>query len=633
VASAQPTAPRSAAARIVDEQLALRTYYNLSLSRDGARLAYNATTAHGTSPALRSVFVVDRRSPAAPPRRVSAASDRPIDEKTPDFSPDGNSLAFLSTAERDKQFQLYITAADGSSTARKIGNFDGFVGGPRFSPDGRRVAVLSVARRTVDPAAPVLYDADDPPARIVIVDVDTGAQHFASPPDLHVYEYAWAPDGRSLAVTATKVDPLPDYFTARLYAVDSDTGTSRLVFAPPHQIGNPCFSPDGRQIAFIGGLTSDSGNLGGDLFVVPAGGGAVENLTPKREATIVFARWRPDSRSLVVDEIVDEDFALTSIPAGGGAGEVLFKAQAFLRGLALSADGETVAFVHSSFDDAPSLWSGPLRTPTRIEATRQPLVKTWGDVKSLHTPSDGHSIQSWLIAPPHVEPGRKYPLITQVHGGPAASFVASNLSEDSALTSEGYFLLRPNPRGSFGRGEEFQEANLHDFGGGDFRDIRASVRAAIASAPIDPDRVGISGWSYGGFMAMWAITQTNEFRAAVAGAGVSNWQSYHGQNDITGWVPLYFGATPYDDPAGYAKRSPITFVKQARTPTLMIVGENDTDCPPPQSRELWQALRTLGVPTQMAVYPNEAHGFAQPEHRRDRAERMLDWFSRYMPPR
>ncbi len=567
IASASATAPRSAAGRAVDELLALRSYRNVTLSRDGAHVAYSVSEPNG-KPARRSVFVIDRRTPTAPARRVSVAPDKPVDERFPEFSPDGKSLALLSTAERENVLQLHLVDLAGASPPRRIGHFDGVVFAPRFSPDGRRIAIVYVERGAADTPGPTTLDAADPPQRIAIVDVDTGVRHFASPPDLHVYEFDWSPDGRTIAATASQAGAHPDYYTAKLYALDADSGTARLVFAPPRQLGDPRLSPDGRQISFIGGLMSDEGNTGGDLFVVPAAGGAAKNLTPGRKSTITAARWRSDGRALLVDEIVDGRFAVSSIPAEGGAGEVLFEADAAIRGFNVSADGETVAFLHDAFDAAQSVWSGPPRAPARLEATRQPFVKPWGEVKSLRAPSDAYSIQSYLVAPAEVQPGRRYPMITLVHGGPAASWVPLAF-EYGALASGGYFLLLPNPRGSFGRGEEFKEANVKDFGYGDLRDIRASVSAALAAAPINPDQVGIAGWSYGGFMAMWAVTQTDEFRAAVAGAGIANWQSYYGQNDIPGWVPAYFGATAYDDPALYAKSSPIAFVKRVRTPTLI----------------------------------------------------------------
>lgn len=624
--AAPPAAPRSPAGRAVEALLTLRGYRNLTLSRDGALLAYSEA---GGSKG-RSVFVVDRRAPSAPPRRVSASPDKPLDERFPTFSPDGKRLVFTSTPAGKGTSPLALLELASSSPPQRIGRFDGPVWAPRFSPDGRRVAVMVAAEPPAEPAGPVVSGAPRPPDRIAIIDLDTGAQHLASPPDLHVHEYDWSPDGRALAVTASPAADPPNYYVARLYAIDAERGTARLVATPARQIGDPRFSPDGRWISFIGGLMSDEGNTGGDLFVVPAAGGEIRDLTPRRKATITAARWRADARALLVDEIADGHFAVSAIPVDGGAAETLFEAEAALRGFAASADGEVIAFTHDAFDAAQSVWVGPPRKPAPIEATRQPFVKPWGEVKSLHTPSDAYSIQSWLVAPKDVEPGRRYPMITLVHGGPAASWAPLPF-EYGALAAAGYFLLLPNPRGSFGLGADFQEANVKDFGYGDLRDIRASVQAALAAAPVDPARVGVAGWSYGGFMAMWAVTQAPEFHAAVAGAGVANWQSYYGQNDIPGWLPPYFGATVYDDPAVYAKSSPITFIKQVKAPTLILVGEKDTDCPPPQSREFFQALKALGVPAQMVVYPGEPHGFGKLADRRDRVERMAAWFDQHLP--
>jgi dipeptidyl aminopeptidase/acylaminoacyl peptidase len=244
-------------------------------------------------------------------------------------------------------------------------------------------------------------------------------------------------------------------------------------------------------------------------------------------------------------------------------------------------------------------------------------------------------VQGWLLMPKDYDPNKKYPLIVEVHGGPAAAVTArwgggGGLS-GSAFSALGYFVLEPNPRGSYGQGEEFTQANRKDFGYGDLRDILAGVDAVLAKYPVDPQRVGITGWSYGGFMTMFAVTQTNRFKAAVAGAGLSNWQSYYGENSIDQWMIPYFGASVYDDPAVYAKSSAINYIKQAHTPTLVVVGDRDGECPAPQSYEFWHALRDEHVPTQLVVYPNEGHGFVNPEHRRDVMDRAVEWFAKYMP--
>src|SRR6201999_2031993 len=216
----------------------------------------------------------------------------------------------------------------------------------------------------------------------------------------------------------------------------------------------------------------------------------------------------------------------------------------------------------------------------------------------------GLHVQGWLTYPKDYNPAKKYPLIVEVHGEP----LASAAGRGGAMWAErGYFDFQPNPRGSFGQGEACVQANRKDFGYGDLRDILKGMDTIEAKYPIDKNREGITGWSYGGFMTMFAVTQTHRFRAAVAGASV------------------------YDDPAVYAKSSAITYIKKVKTPMLIIVGDRDGECPAPQSFEMWHALRDLGVKTQLVVSPDEGHGFRNPKHIRDRNERMIKWFAENMP--
>jgi dipeptidyl aminopeptidase/acylaminoacyl peptidase len=230
-----------------------------------------------------------------------------------------------------------------------------------------------------------------------------------------------------------------------------------------------------------------------------------------------------------------------------------------------------------------------------------------------------------------VEPGKLYPMVVAVHGGPSAAVPASWPSGiPSVLPSQGYFVFFPNPRGSYGRGEAFASANVKDFGYGDFRDILAGVDAVLKAAPVDPKRLGLFGWSYGGYMGMWAVTQTDRFAAVVAGAGVANWQSYYGQNRIDRWMIPFFGASVYDDPWIYARSSPITFIKQTKTPTLVLHGDRDSEVPTPQGYEFWHALRSLGVETELVIYEGEGHHFRKPEHTRDVVLRTVGWFDKYL---
>ncbi|HSP19296.1 MAG TPA: alpha/beta fold hydrolase, partial [Myxococcaceae bacterium] len=238
--------------------------------------------------------------------------------------------------------------------------------------------------------------------------------------------------------------------------------------------------------------------------------------------------------------------------------------------------------------------------------------------------------QGWLFLPPEdVWPGKR-PVVVTVHGGPASAAKNHFSIETLLLVSQGYAVLTPNPRGSFGQGEAFTRANVKDFGHGDLADILAGLDAAVRTGRVDGSRAGIRGHSYGGYMAMFAVTQTQRFKASVASAGIANWLSYYGQNKIDQWMLPYFGATVYADPAVYARSSPMQFITRVKTPTLVVVGERDAECPAPQSYEFWHALKTLKVPTELVVYADEGHMFRDPAHLLDRAQREVGWFERYL---
>ena len=223
-------------------------------------------------------------------------------------------------------------------------------------------------------------------------------------------------------------------------------------------------------------------------------------------------------------------------------------------------------------------------------------------------------------------------MVTIVHGGPSSAnapyFFGANGPAD--MLKAGYYVFLPNPRGSFGQGEAFTAANKRDFGGGDLRDILAGIDAVEKIAPVDDNRLGLTGGSYGGFMAMWANTQTNRFKAIVAGAGLSNWISYYGTNGIDQWMIPFFGKSAYDDPEPYVKASAITYIKKAKTPTFIYVGERDIEVPPTQSIEYWHALKELGVPTTLMIYPDEGHGIRQPDHIADLRKRVAAWWEKYL---
>lgn len=333
--------------------------------------------------------------------------------------------------------------------------------------------------------------------------------------------------------------------------------------------------------------------------------------------------------------------ALAEFSLQDGSVRELWKGSERLRGygnfpdFALTPDGASSIAVRSDFTTPPEVWTGTPGSWRRLTSGNSAQTPRWGKGESLEWQSDGMKVQGWMLPPAQIESGKRYPMVVLIHGGPTgmeAPRWPNGGSLPAALASRGYFVLMPNPRGSYGQGEEFTQANIKDFGGGDLRDILKGVDSALARYPIDPNRLGVTGWSYGGYMTMWTVTQTNRFRAAMAGAGIANLQSYYGQNLIDRWLIPFFGASVYDDPAVYAKSSPITFIKGVRTPVLVLVGERDAECPAPQSFEFWHALRTLNVPTELVVYAGEGHLFMDPKNREDMQERTIAWFEKYLGP-
>ena len=284
------------------------------------------------------------------------------------------------------------------------------------------------------------------------------------------------------------------------------------------------------------------------------------------------------------------------------------------------------------FEHAAAIWAGPVTRPRAITHDNDALTATVRS-RSLTWRSGDSEVQGWLLAPLKA-PAGKAPMITIVHGGPAAAsepfYVDGGMV--GGLIDQGYYVFFPNPRGSYGQGEAFTAANKRDFGGGDLKDILAGIDAAEAAAPIDDARLGLTGGSYGGFMAMFANTQTDRFKAIVAAAGLSDWISYYGTNGIDQWMLPYFGKSMYDDPAPYQAASAVNFARHAHTPTFIYVGELDIEVPPTQSVEWWHALQEMNVPTSLVIYPGEGHGLRDPAHRADSMKRTLAWFGRYLQP-
>jgi dipeptidyl aminopeptidase/acylaminoacyl peptidase len=623
-------------------------YLETTLSPDGKRVAWVQAIPgkDGASSGHSAIFVADLGAKPGKARRLTAGEGSSV-ELSPVWSPDGERLAFLSDRGTPGQLQIHVVLAAGGK-AKRLTNLKGSLADPRWSPDGKHLGFLFTENvpQQLGPTQPAPVETGEIGSaiyyqRLSTIDLTSGKVRQVSPADQYVYEYDWAPDSKQCVLIGAPGPGDNNWWIAQLHVLSMATGKTQSILKPDMQIAVPRWSPDGTTIAFIGGLMSDQGANGGDLFIVPATGGKARNLTPNLDASVSWLAWEPSSKQLVFTEFINGGSGIGRVDLDGRVNQLwqgpehITAENNWWTSVSASRDRQTFAMIRQSFQQPPEIWAGPIGKWQAVTHANEDLRPTWGKAVNLHWKSDPFQIQGWLLYPKDFDPKKQYPLVVDVHGGPAWAVVPRWQDEYSlvaALSRQGYFVLLANPRGSYGHGGKFTRANVKDFGYGDLRDILAGVDEVLRVAPVDKDRLGIGGWSYGGYMTMWAVTQTDRFRAAVAGAGIANWQSYYGQNGIDQWMIPYFGASVYDDPAVYARSSPITFIKKVKTPTLILVGERDAECPLPQSQEFYHALKTLGVPTKMVVYPGEGHGVAKPEHRQDIVKRWVEWFDQKLQP-
>lgn len=634
----------------------------VALSPDGKQLAW---VIKNKDKSLITVAAAD----GTHAHRVSAAA-KPgsCAESGIAWAPDSRHLAFVSdcgtdlTSTQVMQNDIYLADTAGTSAPKRMAQLKGYVPALQWTTDGKSLGFLYVAGATrqasalaaAKPAAGEVGVAGVEVQRVASLDVASGVLHELTPAGTYVYEFEWSPDGTHIAYTAALPPGDNNWWVAKLYVQAAQADAAATVLVDPSsknsgslqglQIALPRWSPDASRIAFIGGLMSDQGATGGDIYTVPASGGALTNLTPDIHVTPSWLAWT-GTQSMLVSQVSNgqsqlADYAVTAeranqqqvhftVPASIGDGSASMA-------ISLSLDHTHIAYAQSSYAAVPEVHAGALgnTAPPAVTSINAGLKPAWGKSESVEWNNEGFHVQGWLLYPADYDAKNSYPMIVVVHGGPSSAVIPRWPGVGFGgvpFSALGYFVFMPNPRGSFGQGEKYVQANRKDFGYGDLRDILAGVDAVEKKVPVDDKRLGLTGWSYGGFMTMFAVTQTQRFHAAVAGAGISNWQSYYGQNLIDQWMPPFFGATVYDDSTVYAKSSAINFIKQAKTPTLVVVGDRDAECPAPQSFEFWHALRAQNVPTSLVVYPNEGHSFVDPAHQRDVLQRALGWFGEYLP--
>ena len=606
--------------------LRIRNLSNLRFSPDGKLVALEVREPVQGANANSHVWVLKVQTGELRQWTSSAKS-----ETNPQWSPDGRYLSFLSN--RDENRQIYWMRADGGE-AERLTEAKNTVQSFQWSPDSKQIAFLAGEPKTAeeekrekDKADMRVVDRDDKPGRLWVLDVESHKVRQLTKSPWRVQDFCWAPAGGGFVVKATE-HPESDQWTDRIYTVPATGGKLTEIAAPRGPFGRLKVSLDGQQLAYVG--SPGDGPTSHDLFFMPLSGGQPQNLTASRiDRPIAQFEWRPDGAFVAS---VQRGFSheIASIRTSGV--ERMFSDFSLNPSdFAISESGE-VALIAGGATTMPELWlaseGGALRQISHFN-------QEWDKVQLrpaelVKYPSfDGTMIEAQLVKPADYRPGAKLPLVTLVHGGPTGAWAQRFHSWSQLLAARGYLVLCPNIRGSTGYGHKFIESNRTDWGGGDYKDVLAGADWLIARGDADPERLGIGGWSYGGYMAMWAITQTARFKGSVAGAGMSDLASEFGTEGGSAGDEWFYGV-PYEHLADFQKSSPITYVKNAKTPTLILQGEADRTDPIGQSQQLYRALKRYGVKSDFVLYPREGHGIVEEKHQVDVLERMLAWFDTYV---
>jgi dipeptidyl aminopeptidase/acylaminoacyl peptidase len=581
-----------------------------------------------------------------------AVSSGPEHDAGPRWSPDARRLSFVSDRREKGRMQLYVLSVDGLGEAEALPEIDGTIEEHGWSPDGSRILVLAAGLHADSAGAEgsgALESEKDLPEwtprvdswedrqvrrRLWLVDVASGEVRALTRDDLNVWEADWCGAGNVVAVASD--DPgESSWYTAPLVLIDTETGEDRVIAKSDVQFGYAVGAPDGSRVAAIEAPCSDRQLVSGRAIVVDVESGA-SRVVEFNDADITWLGWRPDGR-LAYAGLRRGDTAFGHIDPGTGERTEAWSTEEGVGAWApyaavLGTDG--FAFVRQGFDrplEVAVVEGGVDRTLAsfRHEGHDHARSVVGRAERVTWTAPDGLEIDGFLLAPAGDGP---HPLILQIHGGPVWSYQEWFPRPSLAwLVSRGYAVLMPNPRGSTGRGRAFLEAVIGDMGGEDARDDLAGVDALIERGDVDPERIGVTGGSYGGYMSCWLPVLDQRFKAAVAISPVTDYYSQHWNSNIGAWDSWFLGGRPEDGAEQYRERSPVFFADRVTTPTLLTAGTEDRCTPAGQAMEFYRALHARGVPVEVAIYPGEGHGVRKFPAYLDLTTRTTAWFERFMP--
>lgn len=655
---------------------------NVAVSPDGRQVAFQVATA--VTDGEKSEWLSQIHLAQADGSGSRQLTQGEKSATAPAWSPDGRWIGFLSA--RSGKTNVWRISPSGGE-AEQLTDEKGGVLAFRFSPDGKTIAFTMSDPKTDEEEKAEkekrdarVVDQDIKQVRLYVVPVepDSAGKRTArklTGGDYSVADFDWSPDGKTIAFSHTPTPKADDWTKADVAAVDVASGEVKPLAATRAAEQSPRYSPDGRWIALT--ISDDPPTWGftSRVYLLDPASRALRPLAESYDRQPTIVGWSPDGKQVLISETQRTVQRLSALPADGGRpvdlsppGLMVLAAAANRlpqpepkpgaaagerqpgrerggeaeRRRAMEPPGPKpvfrVGFVSEAPDKAPEVFVSDLDSFKPVQVSRVqdlpdlPLGKT--EVVSWNAP-DGKSIEGLLTYPVGYQPGTRVPLLVIVHGGPTGVFTQSFIVSRSpypiaAFASQGYAVLRCNVRGSSGYGREFRYANYGDWGGADYQDIMSGVDAMIARGIADPDRLGVMGWSYGGFMTSWIVTQTTRFKAASVGAGVTNLMSFTGTSDIPSFIPDYFGGEYWDAFETWRAHSAMFHVKGVSTPTLIQHGEADVRVPISQGYEFYNALKRQGVPVKMVVYPRQPHGLTEPKLQLDAMRRNLEWFGTWV---